>query len=79
MNPKLIKTLLLSASLGFFILWVLEILRTDLSNSYWIILLSLTFLLIHQYYRLKIMPPKDTKATSPTRQGQSKPSKRKRK
>lgn len=68
MKPKLIKTLLLAAALGFFILWVLEIMRTDLSNSYWLLMLSLTCLLLHQYYRLRTLPQQPTpphKATKP--------------
>lgn len=61
MNPKLIKTLLLAAALGFFLLWILEAWRTNLGNSYWLLMLSLTFLLGHQYYRLKTQPVTPTK------------------
>ncbi|MPR32218.1 hypothetical protein [Salmonirosea aquatica] len=70
MNPKLIKTLLLAAALGFFLLWILEILRTDLSHSYWLMMLSLTFLLLHQYYRLRTLPenPKASPKTKSTKQ-----------
>jgi hypothetical protein len=80
MNPKLIKTLLLSASVGFLILWILEIYRTDLSNSYWLAMLSLTFLLIHQYYRLKTLPKKkDSESSSAATKKTPSPAKRKRK
>jgi hypothetical protein len=65
MTPKLLKTLLLAATVGFFILWVLELLRTDLSHSYWLMMLSLTCLLLHQYYRLHTLPPKSTPAPQP--------------
>ncbi len=61
MNPKLIKSLLLAATLGCFMLWILELMRTDLGNSYWLLMLSLTFLLGHQYYRLKTQPDSATK------------------
>lgn len=63
MTPKLIKSLLLAAAVGFFVLWILELLRTDLSHSYWLLMLSLLFLLLHQYYRLRMLPLKST--TSP--------------
>lgn len=63
MNAKLIKTLLLAATLGFFLLWILEVMRTDLGSSYWLLMLSLTFLLGHQYYRLKTQPVTPTKRT----------------
>jgi 4-hydroxybenzoate polyprenyltransferase len=53
MDPKLVKTLLLSAALGFLIVWIFETIRTDLSSSYWLMMLSITFLLWHQYYRLR--------------------------
>ncbi len=62
MTPKLIKSLLLAAAVGFFMLWILELLRTDLSHSYWLMMLSLLFLLLHQYYRLRRLPPKSTPA-----------------
>ena len=62
MNPKLIKSLLLASAVGFFILWILELLRTDLSHSYWLMMLSLLSLFLHQYYRLRKLPPKTTPA-----------------
>lgn len=72
MNPKLIKTLLLATALGLFMLWILEIFRTDLSNSYWLLMLSLTFLLAYQYYRLRTAPPTPTVSKKPTRSTKSK-------
>ncbi len=62
MTPKLIKSLLLAAAVGFFILWILEVLRTDLSHSYWLMMLSLLFLFLHQYYRLRMVSSKSTPA-----------------
>ncbi|HEV7350000.1 hypothetical protein [Telluribacter sp.] len=53
MNPKLIKTLLIAGAIGFFIMWLLEIQRTDLKDSYWLILLCITCLLSFQYYRIR--------------------------
>lgn len=70
MNPKLIKTILLATALGFFMLWILEIFRTDLSHSYWLLMLSLTFLLGHQYYRLRTAsqtPPVSKKPSKSTK------------
>ena len=67
MNAKLIKTLLLAATVGCFLLWILEVMRTDLGSSYWLLMLSLTFLLGHQYYRLKTQP------VPPTRRPESRP------
>lgn len=72
MTPKLIKTILLATALGFFMLWILEIFRTDLSNSYWLLMLSLTFLLVHQYYRLRTAPSNPTVAKKPTKPTKSK-------
>jgi len=74
MNPTLIKTLLLAAALGFFVMWVLELIRTDLSHSYWLLMLSLTCLLSHQYYRLRTLP--QSKPTSQKTQKASKPKKK---
>lgn len=70
MSPKLIKTLLLATALGFFMLWIMEIFRTDLSNSYWLLMLSLMFLLVFQYYRLRTTPSTPTvtkKSNKPTK------------
>lgn len=72
MNPKLIKTLLLATALGFFMLWIMEIFRTDLSNSYWLLMLSLTFLLVYQYYRLRTTPSTPTAIKKPNKPTKSK-------
>jgi|GEM_PF-2554962 len=46
------ETLLLSASAGCFILWVMEIRRTgNFTEHYWLIMLCLAFLLGFQYFR----------------------------
>ncbi|WP_247234314.1 hypothetical protein [Telluribacter sp. SYSU D00476] len=84
MNPKLIKTLLIAGAIGFFIMWLLELQRTDIKDSYWLILLCITCLLSFQYYRIKIgetgIPtgekPKDA---GPTGTKKASPTKRKRK
>ena len=80
MTPKLTKSLLLYAALGFFILWVMEILRTDLGHSYWLLMLSLTFLLAYQYFRLRAAPPDSpTKPTPTSSKTYDRPPKRKKK
>ncbi len=53
MSPKLTRTILIAGCIGFLILWVLEFRRTTLFESYWLLLLSITFLLIFQFNRLK--------------------------
>lgn len=53
MSPKLTRTILLAATLGFLIVWVLEFRRTTLFESYWLLLLSITCLLFFQFSRLK--------------------------
>jgi hypothetical protein len=75
-TPQLIKSLLLAAAVGFFILWILEVFRTDLSQSYWLILLSLLFLFLHQYYRLRLVSPKPKSTPAPHSQKVIKPKKK---
>lgn len=53
MNPKLLKTILLSLSLGFFVVWVLEFRRAGMFESYWLLLLSILCLLYFQFKRVK--------------------------
>lgn len=53
MSPKLTRTILIAGCIGFLILWVLEFRRTTLFESYWLLLLSITFLLFFQFNRLK--------------------------
>ena len=80
MNPKLVKSLLLAATLGCFLLWILEVNRTDLGNSYWLLMLSLTFLLGHQYYRLRTQPDTTIKRPGPRSEKRpARPPKRKKK
>lgn len=53
MTPKLVKTILLALSMGFFIMWVLEFRRAGMFESYWLLLLAIVCLLTFQYTRLK--------------------------
>lgn len=53
MNSKLVKTILLALSAGFFFLWILEFRRAGMFESYWLLLLSVTCLLTFQFRRLK--------------------------
>jgi len=53
MNPKLLKTILLSLSVGFFVMWVLEFRRAGMFESYWLLLLSVLCLLYFQFKRVK--------------------------
>lgn len=50
---KLRDTLLLSAALGCFILWIMEFRRGSFADSYWLLLMSLGFLLTFQFVRVK--------------------------
>jgi hypothetical protein len=52
-NSKLSRTILLALTLGFFVVWVLEFRRAGLFESYWLLLLSITCLLVFQFNRLK--------------------------
>lgn len=62
---KLIDTVLISLAIGSFLLWVLEIRRTDsFLDSYPFLLSSLTFLLAFQYIRIKRR--QENKDVSPT-------------
>ena len=53
MNPKLVKTILLALSFGFFVMWVLEFRRAGMFESYWLLLLAIMCLLIFQFRRVK--------------------------
>jgi hypothetical protein len=53
MNSKLTRTIFFASGIGFFVLWVLEFRRTTLFESYWLLLVSLTCLLLFQFNRLK--------------------------
>lgn len=66
MSTGFIKTVLISLTLGFFLVWILELNRTDLKSSYWLLLLSVTCLLTFQYYfRVKgVSEPGEKKVTT---------------
>ncbi|WP_025763843.1 hypothetical protein [Dyadobacter tibetensis] len=53
MSQKLIRTILLAAGIGFFILWIMEYRRAGMFASYWLLLLSIVAFLSFQYNRLK--------------------------
>ena len=61
---KLSETLLLAAAAGFLILWIAEYQRTTFTDSYWLLMLCLAFLLAFQYVRNKRLERE--KAVSPT-------------
>lgn len=61
---KLFETLLLAAAAGFLILWIAEYQRTTFTDSYWLLMLCLAFLLAFQYVRNKRIERE--KAVSPT-------------
>ncbi len=56
MNSKLLKSTLLALAIGLFILWIMEFWRVGFGDSYWLAMLSLSCLLIHQYVRLRALP-----------------------
>ena len=65
MKTKLLDTILISLAIGSFLLWILEIRRTNnFVDSYPFLMLSLTFLLAFQYVRVKRR--QDNKEVSPT-------------
>ncbi|MEZ4901911.1 MAG: hypothetical protein R2822_09210 [Spirosomataceae bacterium] len=41
------------SSMGFFVIWILEIQRVDFVNSYWLLMFSLACLLSFQFLRRK--------------------------
>ncbi|CAG5004627.1 hypothetical protein DYBT9275_03409 [Dyadobacter sp. CECT 9275] len=53
MTRKLVRTLLFAAAIGFLVVWILEYRRAGMLNSYWLLLLSVTSLLLFQFSRLK--------------------------
>jgi hypothetical protein len=48
---KLPETLTLAAAVGFLILWIAEYQRTTFADSYWLLMLCLSFLLLFQFIR----------------------------
>jgi hypothetical protein len=63
-NSKLLRTILLALTLGFFVVWVLEFRRAGLFESYWLLLLSITCLLFFQFIRLKAATEAKNKETA---------------
>jgi hypothetical protein len=53
MKIRLTDSLLLSASLGFWVVWILEIQRAGFFDSYMFLLACLGFLLAFQYRRIQ--------------------------
>ncbi len=64
MKFQLTDVLLLSASLGSFVIWILEIQRAGFADSYMFLLACLAFLLAFQFQRIKRR--QQEKAVSPT-------------
>lgn len=64
MKLKLSEILLLSAAAGFLILWIAEYQRTNLADSYWLLMLSMTCLFAFQFFKNKRLERE--KAVSPT-------------
>ena len=61
---KLPEILLLSAAAGFLTIWIAELQRTTFTESYWLLMLCLAFLLAFQFVRNKRLERE--KAVSPT-------------
>ncbi len=53
MKTPLVESLAGWAALGFFILWIMEIRRTQFQESYWLLMLFLSCLLGFQYMRYR--------------------------
>lgn len=53
MNSKLTRTILIALGVGTFLLWILELRRAGLLESYWLLLVSVLCLLSFQFMRLK--------------------------
>ncbi|NDU96610.1 hypothetical protein GK108_17140 [Spirosoma terrae] len=61
---KLSEILLLSAGVGFLVLWIAEYQRTSFAESYWLLMLCLGCLLTFQYVKNKRIEREKT--VSPT-------------
>ncbi|GAB2534026.1 hypothetical protein [Spirosoma aerophilum] len=61
---KLPEILLLAAAAGFLVIWIAEYQRTSFGDSYWLLMMFLSFLLAFQYVRNKRLERE--KAVSPT-------------
>jgi hypothetical protein len=64
MKIRLTDSLFLSAAIGFFIVWLLEIQRAGFAQSYMFLLACLSFLLAFQFQRVKRRQQENT--VSPT-------------
>jgi Flp pilus assembly protein TadB len=64
MKIRLTDSLFLSAAIGFFIVWLLEIQRAGFAQSYMFLLACLSFLLAFQFQRVKRRQRENT--VSPT-------------
>lgn len=74
MKTPLLESMLGWASLGFLVLWVMEIRRTEFKDSYWLIMLCLSCLLAFQYLRRKRnAEPMLSKYTPENKQATTKP------
>jgi amino acid permease len=61
---KLSEILLLAAAAGFLTIWIAEFQRTTFTESYWLLMLCLAFLLAFQFVRTRRLERE--KAVSPT-------------
>jgi len=61
---KLSEILLLAAAAGFLTIWIAEFQRTSFAESYWLLMLCLSFLLGFQYVKNRRLQRE--KAISPT-------------
>ena len=61
---KLPEILLLAAAAGFLTIWIAEFQRTSFAESYWLLMLCLSFLLAFQYVKNQRLQRE--KAVSPT-------------
>jgi hypothetical protein len=74
MKTPLLESILGWASLGFFVLWIMEIRRTEFKDSYWLIMLCLSCLLAFQYLRRKRnAEPMLSKYTPENKEAKAKP------
>jgi hypothetical protein len=64
MTPSLLKVVFLSIGAGFLLIWVFEVQRTSLNDSYWLLMLGVSFLLAYQYVNLKAR--QEQQAAKPT-------------
>ena len=61
---KLSEILLLAGAAGLFIIWIAEFQRTNLADSYWLLMLCLGLLLAFQYVKNRRLERE--KVVSPT-------------